>query len=157
DFLTVLAGSDYRSRAGRMTPGEADVLVQLLTANREWAKLWALAFELPLRSSLRVVRELTRRGWRPERDDERAVLGRLAVLAADTLLACERGLAGGQPLPLHGWRDGRRLILKPSATITALEALAGEQMLLADREGQVALFDAAAWRVVASKQFPFWC
>ncbi|HZY89528.1 MAG TPA: hypothetical protein VFE78_32195, partial [Gemmataceae bacterium] len=73
DFLTVLAGSDYRSRAGRMTAGEADVLVHLLTANREWAKLWALAFELPLRSSLRIVRELTRRSWRPEHEDERAV------------------------------------------------------------------------------------
>lgn len=235
DFLTVLAGSDYRSRAGRMTPGEADVLVQLLTANREWARLWALAFELPLRSSLRIVRELTRRKWRPEHDDERTVLDRLAVLAADpkldekalatklppavlrararvpgrandvafsprrpliavatgrgkvvlwnyqkgereevhggfehavgrvafsaddTLLACERGVASGQPLPLHGWRDGRRRSLKPSAVITALEPLAGEEMLLADREGQVARFDAAAWRVVGRKKFPFWC
>jgi hypothetical protein len=235
DFLTVLAGSDYRSRAARMTAGEADVLVHLLTANREWAKLWALAFELPLRSSLRIVRELTRRGWRPEHEDERTVLDRLAVLAADrkldekalaaklppavlrararvpgrandvafsprrpliavatgrgkvvlwnyqkgereevhggfehavgrvafsaddTLLCCERGLARGSPLPLHGWRDGRRLSLIPSGTITALEPLNGEQMLLADREGQVALFDAAEWRVTASKQFPFWC
>jgi WD40 repeat protein len=235
DFLTVLAGSDYRSRAGRMTAGEADVLVHLLTANREWAKLWALAFELPLRSSLRIVRELTRRSWRPEHEDERAVLERLAVLAADgkldekalaaklppavlrararvpgrandvafsprrpliavatgrgkvvlwnyqkgereevhggfghavgrvafsaadTLLCCERGLAGGKPLPLHGWRDGRRLSLTPPGTITALEALTGEQMLLADRAGQVALFDAGEWRVAAGKQFPFWC
>jgi hypothetical protein len=87
DFLTILAGADYRSRAGRATPAEADVLVQMLAEHRDWPRLWGLAFELPLRSSLRILHTLAREGWRPERPDERAAFESLAPLATGKMLS----------------------------------------------------------------------
>src|SRR5262249_58941965 len=44
DFLTILAGRDYRARAAAMSTGEVDFLVQMLARNREWERLWKLAF-----------------------------------------------------------------------------------------------------------------
>jgi hypothetical protein len=87
DFLSVLAGADYRARVSRMEPEEADFLVQMLTQHGEWKRLWNLVFELPLRSSVRVVRLLARQGWRPEREDERSTLLHLAELADERLVA----------------------------------------------------------------------
>jgi WD40 repeat protein len=87
DFLSVLAGADYRARVSRMEPEEADFLVSLLIQHGEWSRLWNLVFELPLRSSVGVVRLLARQGWRPEREDERSTLVRLAELADDRLVA----------------------------------------------------------------------
>jgi hypothetical protein len=106
DFLTVLAGRDYRSRAGRMTAAEADVLVQMLASNREWDKLWSLLFELPLRSSVAIVRILARQDWQPQREDERATFEHLAELAAFDLAAGEEL---GQPLPPAALRARARV------------------------------------------------
>jgi hypothetical protein len=82
DFLTVIAGGDYRSRAAVMSPGEADFLVQMLAAHKEWAKLWTLAFDLPFSSSARIVQLLTQAGWRPESSDGQEALAQLTELAA---------------------------------------------------------------------------
>lgn len=82
DFLTVIAGGDYRSRAAVMSPGEADFLAQMLAAHKEWAKLWMLAFDLPFSSSARIVRLLNQAGWRPEQSDEQEALAQLTELAA---------------------------------------------------------------------------
>ena len=78
----MIAGGDYRSRAAVMSPGEADFLVQMLAAHKEWAKLWTLAFDLPFSSSARIVQLLTQAGWRPESGDEQEALAQLAELAA---------------------------------------------------------------------------
>jgi len=82
DFLTVIAGGDYRSRAAVMSPAEADFLVQMLAAHKEWAKLWTLAFDLPFSSSARIVQLLAQAGWRPESGDEQEALAQLTELAA---------------------------------------------------------------------------
>ena len=74
DFLTILVGSDTRSRAAVMTPDETAFLVQMLTANKEWARLWALVFTLPLVWGMRVVQSLARSAWTPEAGDERATV-----------------------------------------------------------------------------------
>jgi hypothetical protein len=89
-YLTVLAGRDYRSRAALLTPDEADSLVQALAANREWAKLWALVFELSLRWSAAIVRMLARQDWQPSREDERVIFAQLtAQVSAEDVLADE--------------------------------------------------------------------
>jgi len=82
DFLTVIAGGDYRSRAAVMTPSEADFLVQMLEVNKEWTKLWALAFELPFSWSVRIIKILARNSWKPEMPDERATFDELVSLAS---------------------------------------------------------------------------
>jgi len=65
DYLAVLAGQDFRSRAGRMSAAESEVLVRLLAGNREWDRLWPLVFELDLTSSVRIVRLLKQAGGPP--------------------------------------------------------------------------------------------
>jgi HEAT repeat protein len=86
DFLVVVAGGDYRSRAAEMTPREADFLVQMLAANGEWAKLWPLVFDLPLIWSMRAVKILAQNGWKPGAEDERATFEELASLAPAEML-----------------------------------------------------------------------
>ncbi len=98
DFLTVVAGRDYRSRAAEITPVEADFLVQMLARNSEWAKVWALVFDLPLNWSARAVRILYENGWMPEAESERATFGELVSLATDDLVA--PGQEGNYLLPL---------------------------------------------------------
>jgi hypothetical protein len=89
DLLTVVAGGDYRSRAAEMTPGEADFLLQMLAANGEWVKLWALAFELPFYRGTQIVKTLSQSGWRPEAGDERALFAELESLALAGAAASE--------------------------------------------------------------------
>jgi WD40 repeat protein len=84
--LTVIAGGDYRSRAAVMTQGEADFLVQMLAAHKEWSKLWTLAFDLSFISSVRIVNLLARAGWKPERDDERMAFDELIELASGEMV-----------------------------------------------------------------------
>jgi hypothetical protein len=85
DFLTVLAGRDFRVRLGRMQGDEAEVLVRILTEYQDWGRLWNLVFELPLRLSVGVMCRLTRVDWQPGREDERAAFARLRELLADGL------------------------------------------------------------------------
>ena len=69
DFLAVIAGHESRRRTGVMKTDEISLLLQMLEANREWPKLWALVFELPFAWSVRVVRTLSRCGWKPDPAD----------------------------------------------------------------------------------------
>ncbi|HKQ72792.1 MAG TPA: hypothetical protein VJ810_03625 [Blastocatellia bacterium] len=82
EFLTVIAGGDYRSRAAVMTQSEADFLVQMLAEHGEWSKLWTLAFDLSFGSSVRIIRLLAQNGWKPEPDDERMAFDELVELAS---------------------------------------------------------------------------
>lgn len=85
DFLTVVAGEDYRARAAEMNTGELDLLIQTLAANREWAILWQLVFEVPFIWSARVVRTLADSGWQPEIEDDRPLFEDLTSLAEQDL------------------------------------------------------------------------
>ena len=81
DFLTVLVGADYRSRAGDMTDAEAEIMLHLLAEQAQWPKLWTLAFEISYARSLEIIRRLTEKGWTPERDDERGLFATLRECA----------------------------------------------------------------------------
>ncbi|REJ91789.1 MAG: hypothetical protein DWQ35_13885 [Planctomycetota bacterium] len=85
DFLTVISGRDYRSRAGEMTANEIKFVVNTLVRNQEWDRLWELVFELPLSWSIAVVRQLASTTWVPKSEDDRETLAVLASLAAEEL------------------------------------------------------------------------
>ena len=82
DFLTVLVGADYRSRAGDITDAEAEIMLHLLAEQAQWPKLWTLAFEISYARSLEIIRRLSASGWMPERDDERGLFATLRECAA---------------------------------------------------------------------------
>ena len=81
DFLTVLVGADYRSRAGDMTDAETEIMLHLLAEQAQWPKLWTLAFEISYARSLEIIRRLAEKGWTPERDDERGLFATLRECA----------------------------------------------------------------------------
>ena len=66
DYLTILAGVDYRARAEDVGASEAALLVRVLAENREYSRLWTLAPELALPFSLDIIRILHKNGWKPE-------------------------------------------------------------------------------------------
>lgn len=101
DFLTVLAGADYYSRAADMTPEETEVLVNMLSAGQEWTKLWKLAFEIPFVWSIRIVKTLHDNTWQPERGDDRMIFGELSALAVDEIITSEEEARRVLPLALH--------------------------------------------------------
>lgn len=101
DFLTVLAGTDYHSRAADMTPEETELLVQMLSARQEWAKLWKLVFELPFVWSIRIVQRLHNNAWLPERGDERIIFSELSALAKDEIVTSEEEARRVLPLALQ--------------------------------------------------------
>jgi WD40 repeat protein len=80
-YLTILAGIDYRSRAANLTGDEAQLLVELLLANQEWARLWPLVHNLALPWSVRILQALASAGWQPEAQPERQELAELIALA----------------------------------------------------------------------------
>lgn len=80
DFLTVIAGRDYQARAAEMAPGEIDLLIQTLTANEEWPRLWNLACEVSLCRSARIVETLAGAGWAPEGGESREIFQALTPL-----------------------------------------------------------------------------
>jgi WD40 repeat protein len=80
EYLTVLAGNDFRTRTAEISMAEAEVLVQILANSREWAKLWGLVFELPLQWSVKAVESLAQAGWLPQNEDEQAIFRQLAAL-----------------------------------------------------------------------------
>jgi hypothetical protein len=92
DFLSVIAGQDYRARATEMAQSELDILTQTLIANREWPRLWELLFEVSLTRGVRIVEALTGAGWEPEDGESRALLGALVDLATH-----EEGLPTNEP------------------------------------------------------------
>jgi len=98
DYLTVVAGRDYRARAGVMTTSETEFLVRMLADNREWSRLWALVTEVPLLWSARIVRMLVESRWQPDNQDERHLLQQLAGLVAAPLALPEAKLRGSLPL-----------------------------------------------------------
>lgn len=89
DFLTVLAGTDYRSRAADMSLDETEILVQLLSDKQEWEKLWKLVFEIPFIWSIQVVKTLRDHSWQPERDDERGILREISMLTTEEIVTSE--------------------------------------------------------------------
>ena len=101
DFLTVLVGTDYYSRASQMTEAETEVMVQMLSDQREWVKLWKLVFEIPFSWSVRILQTLNEHVWQPERGDERAIFDELCALTSDDIMTSEEDARRVLPLALH--------------------------------------------------------
>lgn len=87
EFLTVIAGSsELRGATSNLSREEAELLVQLLSANNEWSKLWPLIYELPLHYSVQIVKKLTQANWQPSHEDERLLLAQLQPLVQGEIL-----------------------------------------------------------------------
>ena len=100
DYLTILAGVDYRSRAEEVNPAEADLLVKILAENQEWDRLWRLAPELALPFSVQIVQTLVAAGWQPRDELDQPVFAELASLAAQPLLLGGPELSRALPMAL---------------------------------------------------------
>ncbi|MCP4398207.1 MAG: WD40 repeat domain-containing protein [bacterium] len=101
EFLTVMAGADYYSRAGEMGDTEIEVMVQLLSDQQEWGKLWKVTSELPFIWALRIVRSLKDVDWQPEKSDESALLHELESIAGDEILTSKPEAEKALPVALQ--------------------------------------------------------
>ena len=97
DFLTILVGSDTRSRAADMAPDETAFLVHILAANKEWPRLWGLVFTVSLAWSMRIVQILAQSPWKPEPGDERATFEALIMHASPEVMVTHDDLRRAVP------------------------------------------------------------
>jgi HEAT repeat protein len=65
DYLTILAGLDFRARSEEVTADESALMVRILTANQEFERLWALVSELALPFCLQIIQILKEHNWQP--------------------------------------------------------------------------------------------
>lgn len=86
DYLTILAGVDYRSRVEKVNPSEAALLIRVLTENREYERLWRLAPDLALPFSLEIIQILSRANWRPPGEADQGVYDELVRLSEQPIL-----------------------------------------------------------------------
>lgn len=100
DFLTVLVGADYVSRAGEMTDAEAGIMIQMLAAQQQWPRLWKLAFEMSFMRSVEVIRLLSENAWMPEHGDERSLFDELRDLASAEIADAPDEARSALPLAL---------------------------------------------------------
>jgi hypothetical protein len=89
DFLAILTGQDYRASVLEMSPGELDLFLQTLIANREWPTLWDLVFEVRFVWSARIVEALAGSEWRPQNGEDVPVFEELISYAGQGLAARE--------------------------------------------------------------------
>lgn len=82
DYLTILAGSDHRTRTALLSPIEAQLLVRILSAGQEWEKLWLLVKELDLTACKDALVLLSTSGYQPKHPTELAAFSRLCTMAA---------------------------------------------------------------------------
>jgi hypothetical protein len=155
-YLSAITGSDYRARAAQMTAEEAQMLVQILAANRDWPKLWPLVFELYPVWAIQAVRLLTEANWQPEREDEQAVMRELIPLARDSELDAED--PARKQLPLAVFRARARtpgrindLAFSPSRPVVAFATGTGKVLLWnwqkAEKEQVLGPFDHSIGRL----------
>lgn len=81
DYLTILAGVDYRARAQVVTASEAELMIRILAQNHDFSRLWSLAPELALPFSLEIIRILDQNGWRPVEALDQPVFAELQRLS----------------------------------------------------------------------------
>lgn len=100
DYLTILAGVDYRSRAERVNPTEAALMIRILAENREYTRLWSLTSELALPFSLQIVQLLRDQGWQPADEADQALFAELVELSNQPILLDPAELARVLPLAI---------------------------------------------------------
>jgi hypothetical protein len=100
DYLSILAGVDYRSRAEAVSASEAELMIRILAENREYERLWVLASELALPFGVEIVRILQAAGWHPASELDQSVLAELIQLAGQPILLDSAELARYLPLAI---------------------------------------------------------
>lgn len=100
DYLTILAGVDYRSRAEQVTESEASLLVKILAENEEWERLWLLAPELAIPYSKQIMEILVQAEWLPRDEIDLQVFVELAQLIREPMLLSGPELTRALPLAL---------------------------------------------------------
>lgn len=135
--LTVIAGADFRSRAGQVTDEEARIMVNMLSSNQDYIRLWDLALELSLRWSIHILQILQAVAWQPSGEEERILFAALLNTGAVTLSDQD-----WDPILNHLPLALQRASLKVSGRINAL-AFAPHTPLLAIASGnrKVAIWD----------------
>ena len=131
EYLTALAGGDYRSRTAKLTLEEAKLLVQVLAANRDWGKLWSLVFEMPLEWSVAAISHLAQATWQPQDQESQTLFEQLSALALKPMITDEAKI--NQLLPPAIFRAQARvsgrinaLAFSPSRPLLAIGTGAGK-------------------------------
>ena len=83
DYLTILAGVDYRARATEVSASEASLVIRILAQNHEFPRLWSLVPELALPFSLEIMHILDQNGWRPADSLDKPVFDELLRLSRE--------------------------------------------------------------------------
>ncbi len=167
EYLKIVAGNDYRSRTAELSQEEAELMVQILTANREWHRLWSLVFEIDLNLSMGVVARLVQADWQPEREDDRVIFEQLKPLVTGERL--NQPIRPAQELlPLAVFRARARVVgrvnsiaFSPSRPVIALGTGTGRVILWnmqkAERELVLSGFDHSVGRLAFTREAALVC
>jgi len=90
DYLTVITGSDQRARV--MEGSEIQFVIQMLSGNKEWKRLWKMIFDLPYIHGIEALRTLSQSGWSPEKPDERLAFDELIAFINNDIIRTKQGL-----------------------------------------------------------------
>jgi len=96
-YLSAISGGESLVRNSAINGEEAELLVQILAANREWAKLWGLVSEIPLAWSVAAMKYLLRAGWQPDKAEALEMFSQLKPLTEQ--ITVDEELLAGQWLP----------------------------------------------------------
>lgn len=95
-YISILEGRQFRTSAFRLSEPEIELLVNLLTENQEWSRLWFLTGELAFPWCARILSTLAASDWQPEKEVDCADFSALAHLAVSldlpTLAAFTRSI-----------------------------------------------------------------
>lgn len=98
EYLTILAGVDFRARAQEVNTAESELLLRVLAENREYERLWKLAPELALPYSVQILRTLDDAGWQPADSLDLPLFEQLRQLSRQPMLLGGAELARVLPL-----------------------------------------------------------
>jgi WD40 repeat protein len=142
EYLNILTGIDYRQRVVAMDDSETSLVIQMLSANQNWEKLWLLAQEFPFTYSVQILKLLSASGWIPRPPDERVLFQRLTGLITrpmpDNLQALAAQLPDAVPLAtlkIHGRVNA--VAFAPDQPVLALATGSRKVVLWNYQHGQV--------------------
>ncbi len=150
EYLTILAGVDYHSKANEITPTEAELMIRILAENNEYQRLWALVPELALSYSIRIMRILVENGWKPDNDIDRPFFEELSQFLQLPMPFEQSGWEASLPVAIP------RAFLKTSGRVNEVAFSPKESVLaIATNQRKVILWnfqDAAVARVLEGFQ-----
>jgi WD40 repeat protein len=136
DFLSVVAGGNFHSRAALLGDEETEILIGMLASNQEWSRLWNLALDLPFRWSVRILQILKSSSWQPEAAEEMNLYQILAALVSRSLL--DDKSSGENILPPAVLRSTIRVSGRINDIVFAPN---GSQLAIASSLGKIAIWD----------------